>query len=42
MSSAIHWIEQVWSRIQFILRISTVYAIILTKIDSSTILRRHH
>jgi len=25
MSSAIHWIEQVWSQIQFILRISTVY-----------------
>jgi len=42
MSSAIPWIKQVWSRIQFILRISTVYTILMAKIDSSAIPRRHH
>jgi len=42
MISAIHWIEEVWSRLQFILRISTVYSIIMAKIDSSAILRRYH
>ncbi|MGI0022786.1 MAG: hypothetical protein ACRD9Q_08005 [Nitrososphaeraceae archaeon] len=32
MSSTIPWIKQVWSRIQFILRISTAYTILMAKL----------